>query len=58
MAEQRLQWEALDFLSGQFDGLHARIGRPSLPPEKLLRALLLQAYLVAFSAIHPSHRLV
>jgi transposase len=29
-------------LSPEFDGLYARIGRPSIPPEKLLRALLLQ----------------
>ncbi len=29
-------------LSPHFDTLYARIGRPSIPPEKLLRALLLQ----------------
>jgi transposase len=29
-------------LSPQFDALYARIGRPSIPPERLLRALLLQ----------------
>lgn len=29
-------------LSPQFDRLYSRIGRPSIPPEKLLRALLLQ----------------
>lgn len=29
-------------LSGLFAGLYSRIGRPSIPPEKLLRALLLQ----------------
>ena len=29
-------------LSPEFDALYARIGRPSIPPEKLLRALLLQ----------------
>lgn len=36
--------EALDVLSADFDGLYSRIGRPSIPPEKLLRALLLQAF--------------
>jgi transposase len=29
-------------LSPQFDGLYSRVGRPSIAPEKLLRALLLQ----------------
>src|SRR5713226_4589982 len=29
-------------LSPQFDKLYARMGRPSIAPEKLLRALLLQ----------------
>jgi transposase len=29
-------------LSPEFDALYARTGRPSIPPEKLLRALLLQ----------------
>lgn len=36
--------EALEVLSADFDGLYSRIGRPSIPPEKLLRALLLQAF--------------
>ena len=35
--------EALAALSGEFSALYARIGRPSIPPEKLLRAMLLQA---------------
>ena len=35
--------EALEALSGELDGLYARVGRPSIAPEKLLRALLLQA---------------
>jgi len=34
---------ALNALSGEFSALYARIGRPSIPPEKLLRAMLLQA---------------
>src|SRR5437667_91990 len=29
-------------LSPQFDQLHSKVGRPSIPPEHLLRALLLQ----------------
>jgi transposase len=35
---------ALDALSPEFAKLYAPIGRPSIPPEKLLRALLLQAF--------------
>ena len=35
---------ALADLSGEFAKLYAPIGRPSIPPEKLLRALLLQAF--------------
>ncbi|GIW39454.1 MAG: DDE transposase [Candidatus Binatia bacterium] len=33
---------ALRRLSGRLGRLYARVGRPSIPPEKLLRALLLQ----------------
>jgi hypothetical protein len=36
--------ETLEALSGDFERLYGRIGRPSIPPEKLLRALLLQAF--------------
>jgi transposase len=36
--------EALEVLSPEFEKLYSRIGRPSIPPEKLLRALLLQAF--------------
>ena len=35
--------EALRQLSPQFEAIYARTGRPSVPPEQLLRALLLQA---------------
>jgi transposase len=35
---------ALCDLSPEFAQLYSRIGRPSIPPEKLLRALLLQAF--------------
>jgi transposase len=36
--------EALEVLSAEFEALYAKIGRPSIAPEKLLRALLLQAF--------------
>ena len=36
--------EALAGLSGDFAALYAPLGRPSIPPEKLLRASLLQAF--------------
>jgi transposase len=36
--------EALAALSGEFSAMYSRIGRPSIPPEKLLRAMLLQAF--------------
>jgi transposase len=35
---------ALDRLSPDFDQIYSPIGRPSIPPEQLLRALLLQAF--------------
>jgi transposase len=36
--------DALGSMSGAFDALYASVGRPSIPPEMLLRALLLQAF--------------
>lgn len=36
--------EALEVLSPEFERLYARVGRPGIAPEKLLRALLLQAF--------------
>jgi transposase len=36
--------DALSALAGEFSGLYSPIGRPSIPPEKLLRAMLLQAF--------------
>ncbi|TLU70722.1 transposase [Lichenicoccus roseus] len=36
--------EALDALCGDSDRLYARIGRPGIAPEKLQRALLVQAF--------------
>ena len=35
---------ALAALSGDFAALYSGMGRPSVPPEKLLRAMLLQAF--------------
>src|SRR5260370_1720246 len=35
---------ALGDLSGEFTALYANFGRPSIAPEKLLRAMLLQAF--------------
>ena len=35
---------ALAELSEEFAAMYARLGRPSIPPEQLLRALLLQAF--------------
>lgn len=43
-AIKRLVDAALDDLSADFAVLYATTGRPSIPPEKLLRALLLQAF--------------
>jgi transposase len=36
--------EALKALDAQFAALYFENGRPSIPPEQLLRALLLQAF--------------
>jgi transposase len=36
--------EALAALEGDFAALYSPLGRPSIPPEKLLRAMLLQAF--------------
>lgn len=42
---RQLTDEALAALSGSFSALYAaRMGRPSIPPEMLLRAMLLQAF--------------
>jgi transposase len=35
---------ALAGLSREFEALYSGLGRPSVPPEKLLRAMLLQAF--------------
>ena len=36
--------EALSALEREFTGFYSPIGRPSIPPEKLLRAMLLRAF--------------
>jgi transposase len=36
--------DALNALSGEFAALYSHLGRSSIPPERLLRALLLQAF--------------
>jgi transposase len=36
--------EALEVVSPEFERLYSKLGRPSIAPEKLLRALLLQAF--------------
>jgi len=40
----RIVNEALSALEREFAALYSPIGRPSIPPEKLLRAMLLQAF--------------
>ena len=41
-AIRRITDEALRALSPEFDKLYSAVGRPSIPPERLLRALVLQ----------------
>ena len=41
---RRLVDEALHEMSREFDRLYAAVGRPSVPPERLLRAQLLQVF--------------
>jgi transposase len=43
-AIRRLATEALAALSGRLDAVYSGMGRPSIPPEMLLRATLLQAF--------------
>ena len=39
-------------LSGAFAAMYAPLGRPSIAPEKLLRALLLQAFYTVRSSVN------
>jgi transposase len=41
---RQLTDQVLQEMSGAFDGLYSKIGRPSIPPERLFRALLLQVF--------------
>ena len=41
---RKLVDQVLGKMSAQFDRLYAAVGRPSIPPERLLRALLLQVF--------------
>jgi transposase len=41
---RRITDAALVSLSDQFEALYSEVGRPSVPPEKLLRSLLVQAF--------------
>ena len=41
---RRITDAALASLSDQFEALYSEVGRPSVPPEKLLRSLLVQAF--------------
>lgn len=43
-ALKKLVDDALDKLSRDFDCLYSKTGRPSIPPEQLLRALLIQVF--------------
>jgi transposase len=43
-AIRQLVDEILRDLSRDFDRLYAKVGRPSIPPERLLRAQLLQIF--------------
>src|SRR3984957_10359729 len=45
---------ALTALSGPFDAVYVAEGRPSIPPERLLRALLIQA----FYSVRPERQLM
>jgi transposase len=49
--------EALSMLSPDFSAMYSRMGRPSIPPEKLLRAMLLQAFYSIRSARQLMERL-
>jgi transposase len=43
-AIRRMVDEVLHRLSGRFAKMYSELGRPSIPPEQLLRALLIQAF--------------
>src|ERR1019366_8444014 len=41
-AIRRMADQALENMTRRFDAMYAKTGRPSIPPEKLLRAQLIQ----------------
>jgi transposase len=43
-AIRKLVDEVLRAMAKDFDGLYSKVGRPSVPPERLLRAVLLQIF--------------
>jgi hypothetical protein len=56
-AIRQLDEEILREMSRDFDKLYAKVGRPSIPPERLLRAQLLQIFYSILSELHPpTHR--
>ena len=49
--------QALVALSADFDTIYARVGRPSIAPERLLRAMLLQCFYSVLSERQVMERL-
>lgn len=43
-AVRKVADEVLSEMSKDFDGLYSKVGRPSIPPERLFRGLLLQVF--------------
>ena len=41
---KRLATETLNRMSATFDAMYSEVGRPSIPPERLLKATLLMAF--------------
>jgi transposase len=54
---RRIADDVLVGMSGAFDAAYAPMGRPSIPPERLMRALLLQAFYTIRSERHLMERL-
>ena len=52
-AIRRMTDDVLKTLSPRFARMYSDIGRPSIPPEQLLRALLLQALYTVRREHHP-----
>ncbi|HUP85533.1 MAG TPA: hypothetical protein VM143_07680 [Acidimicrobiales bacterium] len=44
---RRIVDEVLGELDGEFDAMYSRVGRPSIPPEQLLKATILMAMTAA-----------